>query len=585
MIVSKINELPANKNYKLINRQQDQNLHYSSYTFTRKKNINNRQDQIYFNGYLSKGKGLFRRAKIEFKRPLTYLDTKDIIEARKKQARMVRTNLINTPEREKIRKLALDKFYGTGAVNKNKQIYFVLGPSGSGKSTVVVDPLAEQTGSFIADPDLIKEIIFDIEDKERPVGVVHEESRNINTKVMEKAMKNGDNIIYPTTGRNIEELLHLYDKFKKANYDIHLRYVDVSPNEAAKRAIERFNKTGRFVDPHFVLNVVGTKSKSNFNHLKELRTFKDIEIISNEKASNCTFRKNQIESVFDFYYAKLNKIQLKDFSSIKDFNATIGSKTRQAFRLKQYKCKNERTTNEARRILGEWKNYLESDDWKNFLESKEWKGEQENVYYNKATPALNYIIFSSMVKNLTPMKNNLPIDLDIEILKKTAKTLKDNLEKPKPAKFNFHNVYKENMRLKYTEGVEKFYTDSKIGYWMYIPSKSHSLDNFDINKKRLYLNSCNTWCVRRHTKAGRYLENGDCYLFMVKDKAKVLIKVVNGQLNEIQGEINNWTIPIEYLEEVKTFAKKLNLSNRIYDPETLYGKLMTAKYRYFFKNT
>lgn len=41
---------------------------------------------------------------------------------------------------------------------------------------------------------------------------------------------------------------------------------------------------------------------------------------------------------------------------------------------------------------------------------------------------------------------------------------------------------------------------------MYIPSKTHDPVNSEINARRLHLNSCDTWCIRRKLRAGKWLE-------------------------------------------------------------------------------
>jgi hypothetical protein len=325
----------------------------------------------------------------------------------------------------------------------------------------------------------------------------------------------------------------------------------------------------------------------------------------------------QLESVFDLAYVKSNKIDLNNFDSYddsafhplshydsplsvdfvkwieteteratgstnKDFNKWIKSETEQIMDLTQYKGKSEETTDAIRDILKQWKDYLNSDEWKSYLESGEWKGEQNDEYYNKATPALTLLVFNSIAKNVDPNRKNLPPKLDTEVLKKTAKSLKEDvLSKPKFRKFNFSNMYKDNLKLKYS-GIKYADGIKKEGYWMYIPSKEHDPENFSKNIETLRANSCSSWSVRS-VKANRYLKNADCYLFLEGHKAKVIIKVVNGEVHEIQGTKNTWRIPTEYNDEIQALVDKLKAESRLRKPKSIKGRLLAIPYRSFLK--
>jgi hypothetical protein len=322
----------------------------------------------------------------------------------------------------------------------------------------------------------------------------------------------------------------------------------------------------------------------NFNNKSDQKYVSDtfhykLSLPHYDKISFGHLKKDQLNSIFDYAYMKLHKISLGDFKSLEEFNKMVEFKTSQIMDLKNYKGKNEETTNEARNILANWKTYLKGDDWKNYLESQDWKDEQTNDYYNKATPALSNIIFSSIAKDINPNKGNIPLELDINILKKTAKSLKDNLNNKKPAKFNFSNIYRKNMRLKYEKGTKIIDTGSKIGHWVCIPSKTKDPENFENNVKRLQLNSCNTWCVRLNQKAIKHLEIADCYIFMSSGKPKVFIKIVKDELLEIQGEKNNWKIPANYAEDIKLLINKINITNSIYKPKSLKGWIRAIQYR------
>lgn len=291
-------------------------------------------------------------------------------------------------------------------------------------------------------------------------------------------------------------------------------------------------------------------------------------------------KKNDFDNIFDLTYAKMLKMSLNDFNTIKEFNNTIQTKIAEVMNLNNYNASSKSSTKTARNILNNWKNYLEGEDWKNFLNSNEWKGEQHPEFFVKSSDSLSLIIFSSIAKNITPNKKNLPLDLDVDVLKETVICFRDNLKLKKPNNLNFNNIYKEKMQEKYSEGIQILDTGSKIGHWICVPCKSGDLET---NIKRLYLNSCSTWCVRTRTKGAKHLKKGDCYVFLVNDKPKVYIEIANNELMEVQGEKNNWKIPRDFMDDIKLFFDKVGVNNSLYKPKTLKGWVRALLYREFFK--
>jgi hypothetical protein len=51
-------------------------------------------------------------------------------------------------------------------------------------------------------------------------------------------------------------------------YEVHMHYVHVTPKVAVERSLKRFEATGRFVDPNFILHKVGTRPRDTFHELK-----------------------------------------------------------------------------------------------------------------------------------------------------------------------------------------------------------------------------------------------------------------------------------------------------------------------------
>lgn len=189
---------------------------------------------------------------------LTPYDTKEIVDAREAQKNTPPTSDIQTPERQALRQKIVDDTYGNGALNKEKRLDIVTGGPATGKSSKIVEPLAKAHGSIIADSDLIKEKLPEFGEGNGAMNV-HRESAILNKQVMDRAMANGDNIVWPHVGESDASLQKIIPRFKEAGYDVHLHHAEAPLEKTLPRLVDRFNKTGRFVDPDYAYNTVGLR--------------------------------------------------------------------------------------------------------------------------------------------------------------------------------------------------------------------------------------------------------------------------------------------------------------------------------------
>lgn len=212
----------------------------------------------------------------------TEYDTPEIIKARKKANQIEETLSINTPERIKMREDLADKYYGEGAKNRNKRIDLVLGAPASGKSSRLVVPLAEEHGSLIIDSDMIKEELPEFNNG-IGAGAVHQESALIaDDMIFEKATENGDNIVFPRLGKKLSTMQELLDKLNKLGYETHVHFMDLPVHESAKRSVSRFEETGRFVDPDYIVNVVANKPATVYDDIKTYKGVQTYEKYTND---------------------------------------------------------------------------------------------------------------------------------------------------------------------------------------------------------------------------------------------------------------------------------------------------------------
>jgi predicted kinase len=147
----------------------------------------------------------------------------------------------------------IKKVYGDGAPKKNKEMYIVMGPSSAGKSSSLVDKLVPETGSYLADSDEIKKLLPEFTDGYN-AGGVHKESSDINQRIMKIALARGDNIVYPTTGREPAKLAKEIERAEKYGYTPKVYLVTADREVLLLRNLGRMLSTNRVVDSDLLLN-------------------------------------------------------------------------------------------------------------------------------------------------------------------------------------------------------------------------------------------------------------------------------------------------------------------------------------------
>jgi predicted kinase len=188
----------------------------------------------------------------------------------------VRANF-GTPEYFKTRDfgnlgVGLDEFikrvYGTGAAKKERQLTIVMGPTASGKSTFVTQE-KDKLGAIVADSDDIKSLLPEFQKGANANGV-HVESSIINYQIMKIASKNGDNIIYPTTGRFSEKLQKVISNAEKEGYTVKVKLITADVPELLMRNVTRTFTSNRLIDGRKLITDDVVKGiENNYNALNE----------------------------------------------------------------------------------------------------------------------------------------------------------------------------------------------------------------------------------------------------------------------------------------------------------------------------
>lgn len=188
------------------------------------------------------------------------------------------TSRIDTPEREQLRAKVAQKLYQTGSysseskgytgeVAQERRIDIVIGVPAAGKSSVLVNPLSEQHKSRVIDSDMAKELLPEY-DGGKGAGNVHRESSMIRDAVKQKAVENGDNIVWPTVGDDLNKLLSDIQTMRDNGYSVYLHLNELSATKATGRALGRFVSEGRFVNPKIVMEA-GDKPTQNYHYIRQ----------------------------------------------------------------------------------------------------------------------------------------------------------------------------------------------------------------------------------------------------------------------------------------------------------------------------
>lgn len=184
------------------------------------------------------------------------------------------------PTREDLRAWVLTQVEGEFQARQGRRADIVLGLPASGKSKVLVNPLEEAYGGRVIDSDIAKEYLPEF-NRGKDADSVHQESSDIADKAFNRAMARGDNIVYPLVGKNANRIANdVLAPLRTAGYEVHLHFMELDPQEAARRAVQRWRETGRFVDPDYVINNVGQSPRATYDTLKS--RFDSYEAYSND---------------------------------------------------------------------------------------------------------------------------------------------------------------------------------------------------------------------------------------------------------------------------------------------------------------
>ena len=152
-------------------------------------------------------------------------------------------------------KLGVGGAFPNSNIRTERNAYIIIGLPASGKSTIS-NLVADKYGAFILDSDYAKRKLPEFEALPFGATLVHEESDRIIfgegdplkfKSLFDYCREEGSNIVLPKIGSNTEGLITLIKLLRRNSYAVHLTLVELDRIKATKRALTRFEKTGRYV--------------------------------------------------------------------------------------------------------------------------------------------------------------------------------------------------------------------------------------------------------------------------------------------------------------------------------------------------
>jgi len=172
---------------------------------------------------------------------------------------------IDIPGRDEMRARIVDEIVSRGTPKDTPTAYVFGGGGAAGKGTIreaLTEMGAIDRDAVLIDPDEVKQKIPEYQaiaslGDPRAAITVHEESSVISSDALSKAIDQRKDVVIDETLGNPQKAVELLRSLREAGYKTELVGVTVDPQEALRRAAERGERTGRYVDPDALVSAHG----------------------------------------------------------------------------------------------------------------------------------------------------------------------------------------------------------------------------------------------------------------------------------------------------------------------------------------
>lgn len=183
----------------------------------------------------------------------------------------------------------------------------------------------------------------------------------------------------------------------------------------------------------------------------------------------------------------------------------------------------------------------------------------------EADDSLRLVIWNAVSSELKETNRHIPVPFNEKALLETIKGFQNIQPKDRAVRCaspTFIEMYTHRLRDNLLMDLKLSDNDS---VWVKVPSIAHDSVNKEKNIRMLETLSCRNWCTRSSVdKAEAALEDGDFYIYLQRDKSNLWEPLVGmttcrGKIDQIQGIENNNIVPLNLVDEIKTFIKEKNL--------------------------
>lgn len=156
---------------------------------------------------------------------------------------------------------------------KERKAIYLIGPPASGKSTIA-SIVADVYGAYIIDSDYAKRKLPEYKNQIGGASLVHEESSHLvfdtnSDSLIFRCLEQGNNIVVPKIGDNLESIIKFADDFKSIGYSVYLISIDLDRQKATQRAYYRYKDTSRYVPLSLIFDKFSNQPTLNYFKVKQ----------------------------------------------------------------------------------------------------------------------------------------------------------------------------------------------------------------------------------------------------------------------------------------------------------------------------
>lgn len=261
-------------------------------------------------------------------------------------------------------------------------------------------------------------------------------------------------------------------------------------------------------------------------------------------------KKKEFEGI-DIAVVEKFKAPIEKFNTNADLQKWAMNKTLEIAN-KDFGGRQEETKIQRKEMLKEWSDYVL----------------KENDGY---TNTMALLILDAVTKPLKPDSDAVLPVLNKGVLADCIEEIDKNTKQNPKYQFNLNKMYKNKLQAFYL-GDEQTNTGETVTKWVKIPSYEHDPEHFEENVEKLKELSYKNWCTKSFN-AKPYLREGDFHIYFENGHPKIGVRFVSDEIQEIQGELNNGKIPLQYMNTVE---KHINDEGLQLTPEAK-GEINNAK--------